>query len=374
MRAAGTVVHVIAPSPAGGAESVVVALASAARDTTQVVVLNQVADRDAPPHPMTAQLQRHGVTVEEIRCGRRRYGAEARALEEHLRRVSAALVHTHGYHGTVVAYFAAKDLGIPLVSTVHGYLTRSLKERVYNVIDRLLLRRFQAVIAVSHGIREQLLQSGLPPQRVHLVQNGMAAHVADDRDRAREALGLDAADRVVGWIGRLSPEKGPDLFLRAYASSGASGHAVIVGDGPEQPRLRDLAQTLGLDSQRVVFAGFRPNAAELLTAFDVLALTSRMEGTPMVILEAVARGVPIVSFAIGGIPDLLNNDSAWLAPPENVDAIAESLRAALGQPDEARRRATNARERLADRLSIESWVERISKVYDAAVSSEGSPT
>lgn len=373
MSLSGPVVHVIAPSPAGGAESVVVALAAAVNRRTHAVILNQTAGAGAPPFPLVEQLRRRGVAVEELRCGRRQYRAEIRAVEQHLAGVGARLVHTHGYHGTWVGYHAAKRLGIPTVATVHGYLTRSLKERLYNFVDRQLLRRVSAVIAVSTGIRDQLISSGIAPAKVHLIQNGLASSApATTRAQARTELGLSDAEAVIGWIGRLSREKGPDLFLRALALSGST-RGVIVGEGPEKERLTQLSHALGLaQNHRVIFAGYRPEASGLLPAFDALALTSRMEGTPMVILEAVAAGTPIVAFAIGGIPDLLDNDTAWLVPSEDVAALGAAFTAAVGSPRAGRDRAAAARSRLADVLATERWVQRVWGVYDQ-VAEEAQP-
>ena len=359
----GAVAHVIAPSPSGGAESVVVALATAAADVSSVAVLNQTAAPADPPHPIAEQLRRRGVVVEEVRCGRRRYRAEAQQLATLLRRWRSTIVHTHGYHGTWVGYQAAQHAGIPAVATVHGYLTRSLKERFYNVLDRRLLRRFDAVIAVSEGIREQLIASGIPATRVHFVQNGFAPAAAMSREDARALLGLRDDLKVAGWVGRLSPEKGPDLFIRALAQTDPAVHAVVVGDGPEMPRMVALADTLGVSRDRVRFAGQLPDAARLLRAFDVLALTSRIEGTPMVILEAVNAGVPVVAYSVGGIPGLLSPDCAWLVPPADVKAFALALEEALGAASTGPVRAARAREQLMDRLSVEQWLRRVREVY-----------
>ena len=362
----GPAVHVIAPSHAGGAETVVLALAAAAPERTRVVILNQVATGDDPPFPLGDLMRRRGIAVEEIRCGRRHYAAEARALASHLRQIEAGLVHAHGYHATWVGYRAARELRIPAVATVHGYLTRTLRERLYNALDRRLLRRFDAVIAVSDGIGAQLLRSGLDRARVHVVQNGLSPAPAANRQQARLALGIPPADRVVGWVGRLSVEKGPDMFLEAIARCGVPVTAVVVGDGPELPRLQALARNLGGPGQ-VRFAGHRSDAAELLPAFDVMALTSRVEGTPMVILEAVAAGIPIVSFAVGGVPQVLSADSAWLVQQGDTTALATALREALDGPEEAQVRAANARVRLSARLSLERWLENVWNVYILAL-------
>lgn len=366
MSVLGDALHLISPSPAGGAESVVLTLAAVAPDRTRAVILNQTASENAPPFPLVSQLRNRGVSTKEIRCGRRRYLAEVKVLERYLRETRPGVVHTHGYHATLIAYRAARHLGIPLVATVHGYLTRSLKERLYNFVDRRVLRRFDAVIAVSDGIRDQLVNSGVDPSRVHVVQNGLAAHAGiESRESARRHLGLNSDDRVVGWIGRLSPEKGPDLFVRALARDGTHV-GVVIGDGPERAALSELASELRLSERRCRFAGYRANASELLPAFDALALTSRMEGTPMVILEAVAAKVPIVTFAVGGIPDLLDDESAWLVPRDDVDALASAMAAALDSPHEAARRAALASTRLSERLSLPRWLERVWHVYAQA--------
>jgi glycosyltransferase involved in cell wall biosynthesis len=367
------VAHVIAPAPAGGAESVVLALASAAADRSRVIVLNQVAHRDDPPHTLSDQLRSRDVVVDELRCGRRRYRAEVRAVSELIRRHDVEIVHTHGYHATVVGYLAARRAGVPAVATVHGYLSRNVKERFYNVVDRWLLRRFDAVIAVSQGIADQLAASGVSRERVVIVQNGLATSVSTlDRQHARQQLGLSAYDQVIGWVGRLSPEKGADLFLRGLEHSDPSVRAVVIGEGPELPGLERLVRELDL-SERVAFTGFRPDAARFLQAFDVLALTSRIEGTPMIILEAVAAKVPIVAFAVGGLPQLLDNDSAWLIPPEDVSALRRALQEALGSPSERIQRADAARRRVAHQLSAEQWLERVWRVYDNAAQVSRAP-
>lgn len=368
------VAHLIAPAPAGGAESVVAALAAAAPDTTRVFVLNQIADAPSSPSlPFTEQVRSRGADADEIRCGRRRYFAESRAVADLIANHGIQLLHTHGYHATVVGRLAARRAGVPVVATVHGYLSRNARERFYNAVDRFLLRGFDGVIAVSQGIMNQLVASGIDARRVSLVQNGLTAPAQKlERDEARARLGLGADERLVGWIGRLSIEKGADLFVRSLAGGNVPARGVIIGEGAELLRLEALVRELRA-GPRITFAGFRSDAAQLLPAFDVLALTSRLEGTPMVILEAVAAGVPIVSFCVGGIPDLLDDSTAWLAPPEDIPAMGRILSEALAHPAEARRRAETAREKLADRLSLERWLKRTWGVYQVAAGCAQSP-
>ena len=368
------VVHVIAPEHAGGgAESVIAALSAADPDHTLVVALNQLAAADDPPHPFPASVRARGVDAREIRCGRRRYVAEARELSELLAREGATHVHSHGYHGDVVAWLATRTRRLPRISTVHGYIRRNLKEHLFNVVDRAVLRRFDAVIAVSAAIRDQLVAAGMKPDRVHVVENGLASAMPLPREAARARLQLRADALVCGWVGRLSPEKGPDLFVEAYSDDAVPGTAVLIGEGPERAAVTAMAVAAGLDVEtRLRMAGFQADAAALLPAFDVLALTSRTEGTPMVLLEAINAGVPIVAFAVGGVPALLDPDCAWLVPPGDVDALRRALRTALTDRAEASARAARARVRVGERLSMDRWLERQHAVYArAAVMAQG---
>ncbi|MFN9575865.1 MAG: glycosyltransferase, partial [Gemmatimonadota bacterium] len=140
----------------------------------------------------------------------------------------------------------------------------------------------------------------------------------------------------VGWVGRLSHEKGADLFVEAMMRCPRSDAiGVIVGDGPQR---RDLQARVG-PGAAIRLVGSRPDIGQLMPAFDVLAISSRAEGTPMVLLEAMSARVPIASFAVGGIPELLPADAAWFAAPGDTAGLAASIAAALDFPTEAERRA-----------------------------------
>lgn len=365
------VIHVIAPGlPLGGAEAVVEALASADRAHTQVFVLSQITGEGAPPHPFQARLQERGINSREIRCGRRRYRAEVDAVEKELRTTNARVIHTHGYHADAVTYFAARRLKIPIVSTVHGFIRRGWKEHLYNVVDRRLLRRFNGVIGVSPAIVNELAHAGIAKEKIHFVPNGLGSPAKRlSRADARAQLGLRDDAPVIGWIGRLSIEKGADLLLGAVAHCDVPAHVVLIGEGPELPRLTAMVESFSdAVRSRITLAGYRPDAAGLLSAFDVFALSSRSEGTPMVILEAVAAGVPIVSFAVGGIPDLLNDDIAFLVPAGDVQALGSALSQAVSTREDAAARARQAQATLQDALSPERWLDRTTQVYRQATS------
>jgi glycosyltransferase involved in cell wall biosynthesis len=175
---------------------------------------------------------------------------------------------------------------------------------------------------------------------------------------------LEDSEFVVGWVGRLIKAKGADVFLGAVAELDDPGlRIVIIGDGPERAELEVLTQSLEL-SDRVSFCGSLQDVAHLFPAFDLFVLSSRTEGTPMVLFEAMAANVPIVATEVGGVPGVVRHDrEALLVLPENPSALAVAMRVCVDDPEAAERRARAARVRLASDFSLEPWLDRYDEVY-----------
>jgi glycosyltransferase involved in cell wall biosynthesis len=360
------VLHLIAPAPAGGAETVVRSLVRAGTAhglQSLVATLHQ----DDLPSPFVEQLRADGSAVEEIRCGRRRYFDERAAVGTLLRRWNADVLHTHVYHADLVGYLTPRPRRVALVATVHGFTGGGWKNRWYEGADRWVLRRFDGVICVSASVRDRLAASGAKPDRIHLVPNGYQIGASIARSEARSSLAIAANGPLIGWVGRLSGEKGPDLFLEALATAHRPDMVgVMIGEGAAQAALERQAHSLGLDGRRLRFAGRRPDAAALMPAFDMLVLSSRTEGTPMALLEAMSAGVPVVAFGVGGIPQVLDQNCGWLVRPGDVAGLARAIGEVLSDPAEALRRAERARALVESEFGTARWIERIRQVYQAA--------
>ena len=355
----------IAPAAFGGAESVVRALAIGACQIgrgSSVINLSQGGNEG----PLASQLREAGVSVFTVSCGRRRYRTEAKAVTKILEDAGADLAHTHVYHGDFVGYWAARRCGIPVVTTVHGSTGGDLKNRLYEYLDRRLLRRFDAVMCVSPQLHDRIIEAGCPRNKVHFIPNGHlpVAHIS--RNEARSVLRLSETGSVIGWIGRLSHEKGPDLVIDALGRLERDyTAAVLIGDGPCRPALEE--QISGLAGASITLAGVRRDAARLLPAFDALVISSRTEGLPMVLLEAMAAEVPVVSFAVGGIPTVLDEKTGWLVGPGDVGGLATAIATALTNRGDALARAAAAKCLIHERFGIERWMEQIDEVYSAVL-------
>jgi glycosyltransferase involved in cell wall biosynthesis len=157
-------------------------------------------------------------------------------------------------------------------------------------------------------------------------------------------------------------------MLRALADSDQRWRLSIVGDGPERDRLQLLARDLGVES-RVTWHGLVPNAGRLFAAFDAFVLSSRTEGTPISLLEAMHAEVPIVATRVGGVPDVVASEHAVLVASERPAEIARALHAIDQEPSAARQRSSRAKQRLITEFSAASWLETVEATYKAAVSS-----
>lgn len=389
-----SVLHLLAPAPVGGLEAVVERIAGgqAARGTG--VQVGPIVEPAARPHPLTARLEGAGVPVAPLVVPHRAYATEVRAVASLLDRLDPDVVHTHGYRADVVAGTVARRRGRATVSTVHGFTGGGGKNRLYEWLQRRSLARFDAVVAVSRPLGRDLRDGGVPPERLHVVPNAWRPTAEPlDRGEARRRLDLPGDAFVVGWVGRLSREKGADVLLRALARLGDGGDAgppaggpgggsdggagspedraagvvaSVVGEGPQEAALRELAAELGL-SGRVRFHGTIPGAAELYRAFDVFALSSRTEGTPVSLFEAMEAGVPVVAARVGGVPDVVTERHARLVPPEDPGALALALQEVRRDPEGAGERARRARRRLREDFAVEPWLDRYEAVYRAAV-------
>jgi glycosyltransferase involved in cell wall biosynthesis len=345
----------------GGAETVVRLLATARAGRawpTEVFAITGEGDR----HALVAELRAAGVPVTVLQPMGRRYFKEARDLAKILRRRGIEVLHTHVYRSDFIGYLAARFAGISVVATFHGETGGSRLNRLYEWSVKRLFRLFDAVICVSEANRAKLRAAGSNLRNAFVIPNGAAFEIRLDRTASRLRLGVDPRGLLIGWIGRLSPEKGPDLLLDAFGRIETPAHLVFIGDGPMRPQLMERARAEGL---LVTFAGHVQSAAQLINAFDVVALSSRQEGMPMVLLESMGAGVPVAGFLVGGIPELLSSRTGWPVSPGHVDGLTQALESAVRSPEVARQKAAAAEALVRERFGLEAWVDGVEAVYDA---------
>lgn len=280
------------------------------------------------------------------------------------------IIHTHDFRSDLYGMVAAKRLGIPVVSTCHGWIANDLKGRIYTQIDKLLLRFFDRIIVVSARMQEHLQRRGIAAQKIATVQNALVVgnYRPDRRDRSvREELGIPARHKLVGNIGRLSPEKCQDLFLRAAAEilrGDPDVSFILVGIGPEEARLRNLAEELGIGGH-VVFAGYRSDMQQVYNSLDLVVQSSSTEGMPNVVLEALLMRVPVVATDVGGTDEIVTDGrTGRLIPPQDLNALVTGMRDTLADPVATAGWVDAGERHVRDNFSHTVRLQRIMAVYD----------
>jgi glycosyltransferase involved in cell wall biosynthesis len=322
------------------------------------------------PEPATDWLGAEGIPVHHL--GRGRF--DPRIVPDLVRLMRARrtrVVHVHGYAAADFGRIAARVAGARLV--LHEHFADPRMPPYQSLADRVLAPLTDAAIAVSRSTREFLVRERfVPADRVHLIWNGAPleefAPIPNERARAtREALGLPHDAPVVGTVGRLSAQKGHRFLLEAAARLAAHREDVrflVVGDGDLMDDLRRRAARLGIE-RRVSFAGHRTDVRDVLGTIDVFCLSSLYEGTPLALFEAMAAGKAIVSTAVDGCREVLEEGvTGLLVPPADPDALASALGRVLADTALRRSLAGKALE-ASRRFDVRACVESIETLYDA---------
>jgi glycosyltransferase involved in cell wall biosynthesis len=251
----------------------------------------------------------------------------------------------------------------------HGYTSTDIKMRLYNQLDRFSLRHADLVLTVCRPFAGQMTERGVAASRIrvqHMPIRRFAVSAADSEALKME-LRLVPEARVILTVGRLSREKGHKDLIRAFARlrdnrAGDGLRLVIVGDGPERSSLEQLARECDVREQ-VVFAGHRDDAKRFYGMADVFALPSYTEGTPNVLLEAMAARLPVVSTNVGGIPEMATDgENALLVPATDPESLAEALQRVLQSADLRGELVANA-ESVVDAHSPQLYFEGMRKVF-----------
>ncbi|MFG0316530.1 MAG: glycosyltransferase [Planctomycetota bacterium JB042] len=312
-----------------------------------------------------------------------------RTLVEHLRDLrgasaAATIVHTHSSKAGILGRLAAPEAGVRhVVHTVHGFGHAAFRSsglrRIACAAERRAARRTSHVVCVSEANRAEGERRRLfGDAEVSVIRSGFDVarfrRPGVDRREARRRLGLPAAAPVVGTVACLKPQKDPVSFVRTAAAvrrNEKEARFVLVGDGALRERLRFEADRLG-DAAAVELLGWRDDVAEILPALDVFLLTSRWEGLPRAVVQAMAAGVPVVASAVDGVLDVVEDDeTGLLVEPGDVPGFARAVRRLLDDRTTSVR-LSRAAAAIPDAFGVDEMVDRIEGVYERLLRTDGS--
>ena len=240
------------------------------------------------------------------------------------------------------ALLAGRRLGIPVVVGAIGTDLNAIPDPITRRLAASTMKQANHVITKSEALRQRAIAMGVAPERVTTIHNGCDRSLFHPAERAeaRRATNVKEDERVIVFVGRLETPKGTLELLAACVkiqNEVPRLRLVYVGDGPEERRLAEMARAHNAGWVQLMGAQAPEAVAQWLAAADLLALPSYAEGCPNVVIEALSCGRPVVATNVGGIPELVDESCAVLAPPRDLPALAQALRSALTHEwDEAR--------------------------------------
>lgn len=338
------------------------------RDEFEVVV---AGPRDGPFFERFGDL---GVGRAEVAANR----LSARALVATVRlvrRLGVRVIHSHGKGAGVHGRLAARLTGVSAVHTLHGIHYEGYPRplaALYLSLERQLARWTRTIVNVSATQAAEALALGLcEPARSVTIVNGVDLDAQDrllaDTPIPRERLGLAADLFVLGTVARFDPVKRLDALVGAVRSLNRPGVGLLlVGGGPEGARLRGLAAAARLDG-RVSFPGWVDDPARVYPALDLYVSTSRKEGLPYAVLEAMGAGLAVVATDVPGHRDVVRHgETGLLVPAGDVPALAAAIGALMDDPARRRRLGQAGRTRVRQEFDVGAMVEKTAMIYRAS--------
>lgn len=331
------------------------------------------------PQPGEGELEDPAVPVTRVPLVRplrphadaKAFAALRRLLHEH----EPSLLHSHMAKAGALARAAVPKgrRSLRTVHTFHGHVLEgyfgSIAQNTFIRVERRLARRTDVLVAVSEEIKSQLLDLNIGrPEQYEVIPLGfdLTPFLSLDRPygRLRAELGLTQTDALVGILGRLAPVKDHATLFGAISRL-EDVHLAVLGDGELLPALKELAMKLGI-SHRVHFVGWRHDVAGCIGDLDVVALSSRNEGSPVSLIEALACARPVVATDVGGVRSVVDDGvTGFLTGPGDQTSIANRIEVLVRDPALRRRMGQEGRRYVASRYGKDRLLSDISSLYSS---------
>jgi len=288
-----------------------------------------------------------------------------------LKKGSFDLVHTHGYFADIIGIPVARILGIPHISTCHGFISTTNKLIIYNTLDRIMLRFSNRILAVSDSIKHHLTKIGINQYRITVIQNAVEGNSDKElflkkRREKREKLNIPEEEFLVGYIGRLSKEKGLKYLIDAASTLNELGipiKVLIIGKGAQENELKALVKNKGIE-YNFIFAGFQSDIKNWIPALDVFVLPSLTEGTPMALLEVMSFGITVIASCVGDVPKIIvNGENGILVEPRDPKGLAQAIKELFRDHSLRKRMGENAATLITEKYNVHNWCRKIEKHY-----------
>lgn len=352
----------------GGPEKTILDTALEINPDKFYFTVSSFVDEAHSTNEILEEAGRRGILTWALRAPNRAYLNAISELSLFIQNMSVNIFHAHDYKSRFIGYWALRKLGIPSITTLHGWIQNTFKDSIYVAIDRLMLQFYSKIIVVSRDLERKLLNSGIPGNRLVLLHNAIGELYANKNlgQSMREKLGVNKETKLVATIGRLSPEKGIRDLVNAVPTilnEFANIRILIIGEGPEKDNLEKQVIHSGL-SDIVLFVGFLSNIEDIYPELDLIVLPSYTEGLPKVILEALSHGKPVVATSVGGVPEIIiSGQTGILVPPRLPESLGKAINNLLSDSAKAKCLGEAGRSLIRSRFSMKARTRKLEEVY-----------
>lgn len=324
------VMIIIATDPIGGpGKGLLQFLKYAPRDEFQYVLCN-FRFKNRPLGEFCQEAMRHGINLKLLH---QRAVIDPTLVFQVLKLIKENrinILQTHGYKGNILGYLVSRLHPVPWVAFAHGYTSDNAKIRMYNRLDKMVLRKADRVVVVSKSLKALLEDSHVPGDIISVIHNaidedGFLSDATPDQIKGRHDI--KNHQKIIGVVGRLNPEKGQMVFLRGFQEvvrAFPETRALIIGDGQDMGLLKEFCKLHRLESN-VVFTGYQSDISAYYRVLDIFVLPSLSEGLPNAVLEAMSFGIPVICTSVGGVPEVIDGDNGILVPANDHQALAGKM-------------------------------------------------
>lgn len=348
-----------------GAENVLLEVSKGIRELGQEVYIGAIVNKAPQSLDIVKRADQEGFKTVTFISDDKFSINNLMLLREFIKTHSVDIVHAHNYKSNFFGLISTLGLSVRRVSTCHNWPGTSLKMDAYKYLDMLQLRFYDKIVAVSDTIKGELHRWGISQRKTLLVLNGIDVRrfsSSDDIGWIRSQLGILPEEKVIGTVGRIEKGKGHEQMLKASKSILASypkTRFLVVGDGPF---LNDLkGKTSGLP---FIFTGIRKDVENMYSAMDVFVLPSMNEGLPMVLLEAMCSGKPVIVSRVGEIPNVVDDGiDGVLIEPGSEEQLSDAVVFLLGDRDRAEKFAFKGKDKILKSFSTERMAREYLNIY-----------
>jgi len=369
------IAHIISTNFIGGPEKQILAHLVKAKKLGHSVMLITYQEKGGRSY--CAKAKQLGIDCQLIPAKKWLMVATLFSLKKIIKQFNPDIVCSHGFKSCFFMVLIKYWIGCKLISFSRGWTAENLKIKFYNSLDRILIRRSNKIVAVSHSQARLLKKSGLDPSSISVIENCETLSTLHEQNhhessafRTKNGISDDA--RLILVAGRLSPEKDPLNALRAFidgvSTEVADAHLVFAGDGPQLAMLEQQAKQLNC-GDRIHFPGFCSDIYPLIQDSAVVVIPSQSEGMPNILIESMVLKVPLVATKVGGIPDVMQDGlSGLLVDPGDSDSLAVAINKVLLTPGLSKALTEGAKDVISLRFNSTKQTNDLITLYENVAS------